>query len=259
MSGRDHSCEGCGRGGFNDPDGRCECRSVIHIVWSPRRIPWSLRMLEALPYETAYITGVDEHVGCAMANDIVKQTDADVYLLSYDDQCPTPDQAARILEAQAALGEKHIVSGWQVLGWDSPYGAASKPSWGLKYLDLTPECFFTVDELRTGSGLLLSHYFAALTAVPRKALLDCPIWALPSHVGGEGLKTWPHPEGLDETYDKGCCSDWTLAVDLIKAGYTIWVDKEVEVLHLAPQHGVPAHRFTMDIDEPGVFWNRRPW
>ena len=25
MSGRDHSCEVCGRGGFNDPDGKCEC------------------------------------------------------------------------------------------------------------------------------------------------------------------------------------------------------------------------------------------
>jgi len=25
MGGRDHSCETCGRGGFNDPDGRCVC------------------------------------------------------------------------------------------------------------------------------------------------------------------------------------------------------------------------------------------
>jgi uncharacterized Zn finger protein (UPF0148 family) len=25
MGGRDHSCEVCGRGGFNDPDGRCVC------------------------------------------------------------------------------------------------------------------------------------------------------------------------------------------------------------------------------------------
>lgn len=25
MGGRDHSCEVCGRGGFNDPDGTCEC------------------------------------------------------------------------------------------------------------------------------------------------------------------------------------------------------------------------------------------
>lgn len=25
MGGRDHSCEGCGRGGFNDPDGVCIC------------------------------------------------------------------------------------------------------------------------------------------------------------------------------------------------------------------------------------------
>lgn len=25
MGGRDHSCEGCGRGGFNDPEDKCEC------------------------------------------------------------------------------------------------------------------------------------------------------------------------------------------------------------------------------------------
>lgn len=25
MGGRDHSCETCGRGGLNDPDGRCIC------------------------------------------------------------------------------------------------------------------------------------------------------------------------------------------------------------------------------------------
>lgn len=25
MGGRDHSCEVCGRGGFNDPEGKCEC------------------------------------------------------------------------------------------------------------------------------------------------------------------------------------------------------------------------------------------
>jgi hypothetical protein len=232
---------------------------VIHIVWSPRRIPWSLRLLEALPYETAYITGVDEHQGCAMANDIVKQTEADVYLLSYDDQCPTPDQAARIIEAQAALGEKHIVSGWQVLGWDSPYGAATRPSWGYQDLSLGHDCFFTVDELRTGAGMVLSHYFAALTAVSRRALLDCPIWAKPSGiVSGPNLDIWPNPDGTGQPYDKGCCSDWTLAVDLLKAGYTIWVDKEVEVLHLAPQHGIPAHRFTGHEDEAGVFWNRRP-
>lgn len=23
--GRDHSCEGCGRGGFNDPEASCQC------------------------------------------------------------------------------------------------------------------------------------------------------------------------------------------------------------------------------------------
>jgi hypothetical protein len=25
MGGRDHACEYCGRGGMNDPDGKCEC------------------------------------------------------------------------------------------------------------------------------------------------------------------------------------------------------------------------------------------
>ncbi len=27
MGGRDHSCESCGRGGFNAPTGRCECQT----------------------------------------------------------------------------------------------------------------------------------------------------------------------------------------------------------------------------------------
>lgn len=229
---------------------------VIHICWSPRRIPWSLAILERLPYRTAYITGVNEHRGCELANEIVRDTDADVYLLSYDDQCPTPEQAERILTQQAETGD--TVSGWQVLGWDSPYGAASKPSWGIKYLDLTDECFYTADELRAASGLLPSHYFAALTAVPREAMLKCPIWSLPSFVGGEQLNTWPNPDGTDETYDKGCCSDWTLAIDLIKAGYKVWVDSDVEVLHLAPRHGIPEHKFTVAEDEAGVFWDHRP-
>jgi hypothetical protein len=233
--------------------------SVAHIVWSPRRIPWSLRMLEQLDIPTAYICGVNEHQGCELANRVVRETAYDVYLLSYDDQCPTPDQAERVIEAQASLGDKHVVSGWQVLGWDSPYGAATRPSWGYQDLSLGHDCFFTAEELRAGAGMVMSHYFAALTAVPRRALLDCPIWAKPSGiVAGHNLEIWPNPDGTGEPYDKGCCSDWTLAVDLIKAGYTIWVDKEVEVLHLAPQHGVPFHRFTGAEDEAGVFWNRRP-
>jgi hypothetical protein len=34
MGGRDHSCEHCGRGGFNDPDGRCECGELhLRFLW----------------------------------------------------------------------------------------------------------------------------------------------------------------------------------------------------------------------------------
>jgi len=37
MGGRDHSCDGCGRGGFNDPDGRCECiEEASSPTWRPR-------------------------------------------------------------------------------------------------------------------------------------------------------------------------------------------------------------------------------
>lgn len=227
---------------------------VIHIVWSPRRIPWALAALERLPYRTAYITGCTEHRGCELANQIIRETDADMYLLSYDDQVPTADQAARILEQAGP----DIVSGWQVLGWDSPYGAASKPSWGLEYLALTPECFYTVEELRSAEELLPSHYFACLTAVPRQAMLDCPIWSLSSVVTGDALKIWPNPDGTNETYDKGCCSDWVLAIDLLKAGYKVWVDPTVEVLHLAPRHAIPEHRFWVADEPEGVWWDHRP-
>lgn len=35
MGGRDHFCEGSGRGGFNDPDGRCECMSITVTFEDP--------------------------------------------------------------------------------------------------------------------------------------------------------------------------------------------------------------------------------
>lgn len=41
MGGRDHSCEGCGRGGFNDPDGVCECAQAPGgRVEEPRDEEW---------------------------------------------------------------------------------------------------------------------------------------------------------------------------------------------------------------------------
>jgi hypothetical protein len=32
MGGRDHSCEGCGRGGFNDPEGECICAAASALA-----------------------------------------------------------------------------------------------------------------------------------------------------------------------------------------------------------------------------------
>ena len=34
--GRDHSCEKCGRGGFNDPDGECICRERTCLTCGTR-------------------------------------------------------------------------------------------------------------------------------------------------------------------------------------------------------------------------------
>lgn len=38
MGGRDHPCGTCGRGGFNDPDGQCECAFQIYAP-DPGRWP----------------------------------------------------------------------------------------------------------------------------------------------------------------------------------------------------------------------------
>lgn len=46
MGGRDHSCEGCGRGGFNDPDGVCECPTADALAREPR---WTISGVEVVP------------------------------------------------------------------------------------------------------------------------------------------------------------------------------------------------------------------
>lgn len=35
MGGRDHSCEFCGMGGFNDPGGSCECPAQFELEGNP--------------------------------------------------------------------------------------------------------------------------------------------------------------------------------------------------------------------------------
>lgn len=236
--------------------------SVVHIVWSPRRIERALANHECLAAEmdmpTAFITGYTEHQGCAKANEIVAEHPADVYLLSYDDQVPTRAQVEEVLRLQAETGD--VVSGWQLLGQDSPFGAAARPSYGIdQYLSIDRHCMYEVQELRDHPNELVeSIYFAALTAVPRRAMLDCPMWARSTWIAGAHLAVWPNPDGSGEPFDKGCASDWTLSTDLVRAGYKVWVATKVEVEHLAPQHGIPAHRFWMDEDPQGVFWDRRP-
>ena len=166
--------------------------NVIHIVWSPRRIEQSLAAHEtvsaALDIPTAFVVGFNEHQGCAVANHIVRETGADIYLFSYDDQCPTVEQAEHVLDLQARTGD--VVSGWQLLGQDSAYGSATRPSWGtlpLAYCGVydpnengeAAACYYRIEELRNGPELLESNYFASLSAVPRDWLLEAPIWSLP--------------------------------------------------------------------------------
>lgn len=254
--------------GCRDTGGRV---NVVHIVWSPRRIEQSLAAHElvsqTLGIQTAFVVGFNEHEGCAVANHVVRETQADLYLFSYDDQCPTVEQAEHVLELQQRTGD--VVSGWQLLGQDSAYGSATRPSWGTRPLaycgvyDPTENgeaaaCYYRKEELRDGPELLPSHYFAALTAVPRAWLLEAPIWSLPSPVSGQALKVWPSPDG--RPYDKGAGSDWTMAMDLIQNGHKVWIATKAEILHLAPKHGIPHYRFWMAEERGvrGVFWGRRP-
>lgn len=245
--------------------------SVIHIVWSPRRIEQSLAahelIADRLGIRTAFIVGFDEHQGCAVANHVVRETDADVYLFSYDDHCPTVAQAEHVLELQQRTGD--VVSGWCLLGQDSNYGSATRPSWGTRPLAYcgaydpsengeAAACYYRKDELRAGPELLPSHYFSTLTAIPRDWLLEAPIWSLPSPVSGDALEVWPSPDG--RPYDKGAGSDWTMAMELLRHGHRIWIATGAEVVHLAPRHGVPHHKFWMAEERGvrGVYWGHRP-
>jgi hypothetical protein len=49
-------------------------------------------------------------------------------------------------------------------------------------------------------------------------------------------------------------------MDLIQNGHQVWIATGAEVLHLAPRHGIPHHKFWMAEEHGvrGVYWNRRP-
>lgn len=240
---------------------------VMHIVWSPRRIEESLAAHEhiarELDIDTAFICGYHEHDGCRVANEIIASNpQVDVFLLSYDDQVPTVEDVFTVLRHQRETGD--VVSGWQVLGQNSPWGAASLPSWGERPLATHGECFYRAEDIRNpyalgGLDLIPSLYFASLTAVPRDWLLESPIWSMSSWVSADwAMDIWPNPNGTREPYDKGCCSDWTLAIDLHRNDHRIWIARKAEIRHLAPIHAQPAHRFYIAEDEPGIYWNERP-
>lgn len=229
---------------------------VIAIVWSPRRIEESLASHEELGFDTAFIVGYTEHQGCEKANWIVQNHPADIYLLSYDDQVVTRQQADTVLELQSETDE--VVSGWQQLGDNVPYASAVKPTFPFSRMHLlADECYYRVDELEQWPDPLIPTLFFpfALTAVPRQALLDCPIYALEARVFGTG--PWFFSKD-GAPYDKGERSDWTLCQDLHLAGYGMWTARDAHVKHLSPEHNIPHHRFTMDIDDPGIYWNKRP-
>ena len=231
-------------------------KDVLAIVWSPRRIEESLASHEALGFDTAFIVGYTEHEGCERANWIVQNHPADIYLLSYDDQVVTRQQADEVLELQAQTGE--VVSGWQQLGQNVPYGSAVRPTFSFDRTHLlADECYYRVDELDNWPDRLIPTLFFpySLTAVPRKLLLECPIWAMPSRVDGNGPWFWSkdgHP------YDKGELSDWTLCHDLHQAGHRMWTARDAHVVHLSDLHNIPQYRFYNDLDEPGIYWNKRP-
>jgi hypothetical protein len=242
-------------------------RRILSIVWSPRQIEESLvsheQLAESLDIDVAFITGMTEHAGCDAANKLARDSAYDLFLLSYDDQVVAPWMLERLLEEREEVAAGDVVSGWQVLGQNVPWAAATYPEWGNKILPSPPnaECFYTAEYLRdlaaTGDvRRVRSNYFAAMTLVPRETLLESPIWALPAVVGGG--EPYPNPDGSGRAYDKGCCSDWTLAIDILGHGHRVWVIPDVEVEHLSPVHNVPHYRFTIAEDDAGVFWGRRP-
>lgn len=70
MGGRDHSCEDCGRGGFNDPEGRCTCPRpwdrVVEDATGLHHIEVSVNPPEA-PYPA--MVAIEAEGGTVLADD----------------------------------------------------------------------------------------------------------------------------------------------------------------------------------------------
>lgn len=239
---------------------------VVGIVWSPRHIERALEAYERtyalMGIDVCFIVGVDEHTGCAMANRVVQETDADVYLIGYDDQVIDERMVEHVLEMREAVPVGDVVSGWQVLGQNVPWASCVWPEWGTRPLAKDPACFHYAETMRDpaaydGEVLLESMYYAALTAVPRETFLQAPIRANSFIVPERLAFLYPSRDGR-YPYDKGQQSDWVHALDIIAAGHRIWVDRTAEVEHLAPYHNVPVHKFYIAEDEPGTYWGTRP-
>ncbi len=233
-------------------------RDVIAIVFSPRQIEEALVSHEELGFKTAFICGHTERTAHHAAWELAKEHPADVYLISYDDEIVTRQQADAVLELQARTGQ--VVSGWFLIGKNSPYSSSVRPSWGIGRVHSIPphgECFYTGEELRAHPDELIRtlHFPYSLTAIP-KAAMEIPFRVIPQIVNG--VYPWPNPDGSTDPFDKGMAGDWAHSIDLMNAGWELWTARDAEVDHLAPIHGVPHWPFTMHIDPKGVFWDRRP-
>lgn len=230
---------------------------VLAIVFSPRRIEQSLISHEELGFKTAFICGMTEHGAHFQAWILAHEVPAEVYLLSYDDQVVTREQADCVLALQKQTGD--VVSAWQVLGQNSPFSCSVRPSWGRWNMHSVPpnsECFYTAEEIRASQDELIPtyHFPYGLTAFPREAMLPTPLRCFPQVV--DGLTTWKSRDG--KPFDKGMAGDWCHSQDLMQAGWKLWTARDAEMNHLAPVHAVPFWPFTTHIDEPGIFWDRRP-
>lgn len=233
---------------------------VIAIVFSPRRIEAALVSHEELGFKTAFITGHTEVTAHHAAWELAKEHPAEVYLISYDDEVVTREQADTVLDLQAETGQ--IVSGWFLIGKDSPYSSSVRPSWGRGRIHSIPpneECFYTGDEIRAHPDALIPtlHFPYALTAIPKEAM-ETPFRVLPQWVDPWPASYWPNPDGSNAPFNKGMAGDWAHSQDLMDAGWELYTARDVEVDHLAPVHGVPHWPFTMHIDPQGIFWDRRP-
>lgn len=231
---------------------------VIAIVFSPRRVELSLASHEELGFPTAFICGHSERSAHHQAWLLAQEHPADVYLISYDDEVVTRQQADTVLELQARTGQ--IVSGWFLIGKNSPFSSSVRPSWGRHKIHSIPPsaaCFYLGEEIRAHPDELIPtlHVPYALTAIPRAAM-EVPFRVLSQMV--DGVAPWPNPDGSGTPFDKGMAGDWAHSQDLMDAGWELWTARDAEVDHLAPIHAVPFWPFTMHIDPTGVFWDRRP-